>query len=205
MLAAGTTERAAPDPARALVTDAQARRLLRARDAFDLGPRVRGIALDLVDRAGGSEGVVIARGTRRRCAGSWPARATGAWSCSPTSRWTAAPAESAALALLDRDPRVIAAVAGHTHRNRIRRRGRLWLIRTASLADFPAQARAFRLVRTRDGGLALETWMVDHGDGPGGLARTARELAFLDAQGGRPGGYAGSRADRNARLAIRDR
>ena len=49
-------------------------------------------------------------------------------------------------------------------------------------------------------GYALETWMVDH-DGRG-LAAVARELAFLDAQGGRPQGFAGAREDRNARLFV---
>jgi hypothetical protein len=42
--------------------------------------------------------------------------------------------------------------------------------------------------------------MVDQ-DGRG-LAGVARELAFLDAQGGRPQGFAGTRADRNARLYV---
>jgi hypothetical protein len=42
--------------------------------------------------------------------------------------------------------------------------------------------------------------MLDH-DG-GGLAGAARELAFLDAQGGRPKGFAGTPADRNARLFV---
>ena len=71
---------------------------------------------------------------------------------------------------------------------------------TASLADFPQQARAFRLVQTAGGRLALETWMLDH-DGRG-LAGTARELAHLDAQGGRPQRFAGAREDRNARLYL---
>ena len=42
--------------------------------------------------------------------------------------------------------------------------------------------------------------MVDH-DGRG-LAGTARELAHLDAQGGRPQGFAGRPEDRNARLYV---
>ena len=42
--------------------------------------------------------------------------------------------------------------------------------------------------------------MVDH-DGAG-LAGAARELAFLDAQGGRPQGFAGGPEDRNARLYV---
>ena len=46
----------------------------------------------------------------------------------------------------------------------------------------------------------LDTWMVDH-DGRG-VAGPARELAYLDAQGGRPQGYAGRRDDRNARLYL---
>jgi hypothetical protein len=71
---------------------------------------------------------------------------------------------------------------------------------TSSLADWPMQGRMFRLRRTAGDALALETWMVDQ-DGRG-LAGTARELAFLDAQGGRPRGLAGARGDRNARLFV---
>jgi hypothetical protein len=46
--------------------------------------------------------------------------------------------------------------------------------------------------------VAIETWMVDH-DGRG-LAGVAREIAYIDAQGGRPKRFAGGRLDRNARL-----
>jgi hypothetical protein len=60
------------------------------------------------------------------------------------------------------------------------------------------QARMFRLRATAGGGRVLETWMVDQ-DGRG-LAGTARELAYLDAQGGRPRHLDGTVGDRNARL-----
>jgi hypothetical protein len=107
-----------------------------------------------------------------------------------------------ALALLDRDPQVVAAVNGDTHRNDIRPYGHFWLIGTSSLADYPQQARAFELDRTADGGYVLQTWMVDH-DPSDRDAETSRELAYLDFQGGRVQGFAGSRADRNARLYLR--
>ena len=42
--------------------------------------------------------------------------------------------------------------------------------------------------------------MVDH-DGAG-LAGVSRELAYLDAQGGRPQGFAGHVRDRNAVLRL---
>jgi predicted phosphodiesterase len=103
------------------------------------------------------------------------------------------PLDDATLAVLDAAPNVVAAISGHRHRHRIEPRAHYWLISTASLVDFPQQARMFR-VRER----AIETWLVDH-DGRG-LAGTARELAFLDAQGGRPQNHAGARRDRNVRL-----
>jgi len=104
-----------------------------------------------------------------------------------------------ALAILDRHPNVVAAISGNTHKNRVTRHGGTWLISTSSLADFPQQARMFRLRETSQG-VALETWMVDH-DGKG-LAGVSRELAYLDAQGGRPQHFAGKKEDRNVRLFI---
>jgi hypothetical protein len=105
----------------------------------------------------------------------------------------------ALLSLLDAHPRVIAALAGHTHRNLIEPRGHYWLINTASLIDYPQQARALRIVRTAGGGVAIQTWMVDH-TFPGDLGMISRQLAYLDAQGGRPKGFAGDRLDRNVTL-----
>ena len=166
----------------------------RLHYTFDVG-EVRGIVLDTASRSGGSRGVVTARQV------AW-LRAQLA-----TDRWNVVfahnPLESseggeAALAVLD-DARVAAVVSGNRHRNTIEPRDGYWLIGTSSLADFPQQARMFRLREARDGAV-LETWMVDH-DGRG-LAGAARELAYLDAQGGRPQGFAGRRTDRNARLFV---
>ncbi|HEX5620780.1 MAG TPA: metallophosphoesterase [Solirubrobacteraceae bacterium] len=160
--------------------------------AFDIGPSARGIVLDTVDRSGGSDGVLTA--------------AQLAWlrdELAAGDRWIVLFAHNAlpepALELLDRTPRVAAVVRGNSHRNAIAPRDGYWLISTSSLADFPQQARMFRL-REAPGGAVLETWMVDH-DGHG-LAGVARELAYLDAQGGRPQEFAGRPTDRNMRLFV---
>jgi 3',5'-cyclic AMP phosphodiesterase CpdA len=161
---------------------------------FDIGPAVRAIVLDTVNRAGTSHGVVTA--------------AQIAWLRAELARagdrWIVVFAHNAlpeaALALLDGTPRVVAVVRGNSHRNTIAPRDGYWLISTSSLADFPQQERMFRL-REAPGGAVLETWMIDH-DGRG-LAGVSRELAYLDAQGGRPQGFAGRPTDRNARLFVR--
>ena len=169
---------------------------------FDIGLRVRGIALDVLRRDS-------ARGQLRAGQLRWlreQLRAAGrryvvVFSHEPLRKVDGG---ASALGLLDEDPRVVAAVAGDTHRNEVepRRtaRGGYWLVTTSSLIDFPQQARAFRLVQTADGGAALETWLLDHGPGPRGLASVSRELAFLDSQGGRPARFSGNRLDRNVRL-----
>jgi hypothetical protein len=171
----------------------------------DAGPAVRVIVLDLVRRGGGSGGLVDA---------SQPGWLAGQLA-GAGNRWVIVvshqPIDGAAggdalLAVMDRAPRVVAALFGHTHRNRISPRlsaaGGYWEISTASLIDYPQQARALRLVATEGGGVAIHTWMLDH-VANGTLGATARELSYLDAQGGRPGGFAGGRADRNAILYRR--
>ena len=205
-----TRDRRVPaDPHRRHLTPAEtARRLGRSLRAgrldyaADIGRRVRALVLDTARRDGGSGGVVSARQV------AWLERELERRG----SRWVVvfshhpldtAAGGRAALRALDRAPRVAAAVSGHRHRNviaaRPTARGGYWLVGTASLADFPQQARAFRL-RETDRGAVLETWMVDHvGAGP---AADARALAFLDVQGGRPRNFSGSPEDRNAALAL---
>jgi 3',5'-cyclic AMP phosphodiesterase CpdA len=172
---------------------------------LDLGPQVRIIVLDIVRRAGGSGGLVDPSQE------AWLAAALAA----AGERWVIVvshqPLQSSAggdalLAVLDRSPRVIAALYGHIHRNQIIPRatpsGGYWLIGTASLIDYPQQARALRVMATADGGVALETWMLDHVF-PGRLGEISRQLAYIDAQGGRPEVFIGARRDRNARLYRR--
>jgi hypothetical protein len=171
--------------------------------SFDLGRHVRVIVLDLVRREGGSGGLVHA-GQPAWLAGQLRA-AAGRWVLVISHQPLAfSEGGGALLALLDRHPMVLAAINGHTHRNQIVARpsagGGYWIVSTASLIDYPQQARALRVVATASGRVALETWMLDHVPDDGGLGDISRELAYLDAQGGRSQGFAGSRLDRNVRL-----
>jgi hypothetical protein len=167
-----------------------------------LGSAAVAILLDTADRRGGAAGVlrpaqITWLAGRLRAAGD---RWVVIFSSTPL---TATRGAARALSLLDRNPRVVAAVAGDVHRNSIAARrtpaGGYWLVTTSSLADYPQEARAFRLVETAGGGVALETWMLD-GDPRSRLATISRRLAYVDYQGGRPRDLAGRPADRNARL-----
>jgi metallophosphoesterase (TIGR03767 family) len=207
----GRSVRVTPDPGRRELSAARVVASLRRASghggggplldyAFQLGPQVRGIVLDTIDRSGGSAGLV------RPVQLAWLQRALEAAGDQPVVVFSHTPLTSAAgggraLSLLDRDPHVVAAVSGDTHRNSIDSRSGYWLVSTSSLVDYPQQARAFELDRTADGRLVLQTWMVDH-DPSSRLAAISRQLAYLDFQGGRPQRFAGTRADRNARLYL---
>jgi 3',5'-cyclic AMP phosphodiesterase CpdA len=210
----GTTTPVAPDLGRRELTPDQAVAGLRAASgqggtgarmdyAFDAGRGVRVIVLDTVRRDVGSGGVLSAEqaqwlGAQLAAAGG---RRVIVVSHQPL---TGVEGGQAALALLDGDPHVVAALAGDSHRNRIVPRttssGGYWLVQTAALADYPQQGRVLRVRQTSGGGTVLETWMLDTAPDP--LADTARELAYLDAQGGRPQREAGTREDRNVRLYL---
>jgi 3',5'-cyclic AMP phosphodiesterase CpdA len=203
----GTPRRVAPDPRRRELTPEQAVEQLRRGTgprldyAFDAGPRVRGIVLDTVQRAKGAGGIVTPREVAflrdelRRAGDRWVLVFTH----QPLSGLEGG---APLRALIAQDPRVLAALAGDTHHNRIvaerTAAGGYWQITTSALADFPQQARMLRVRETPGGGAVLETWMVDTAPEP--LADTARALAYLDAQGGRPDHDAGRRIDRNVRL-----
>ena len=216
----GPIVRVPPDPARRELAFAEVVSRLRAAGGpatglragprldyvVDVGAHVRLVVLDIVRRDGGSGGAVDP---------SQPAwlehRLAGAgdrWVIVITHQPIASSAGGAGLlSVMDRAPRVIAALNGHIHRNEIRPRltaaGGYWLITTASLIDYPQQARALTVEATVDGGVAIRTWMLDHVDEPLGLGRISRQLAYLDAQGGRPQSFAGSRDDRNVILHRR--
>jgi len=201
---AGPKVRVPADPRRREMDPAEAIGILRPGAsasldyAVDIGHELRLIVLDLARRAGGSGGLV------RPDQPGWLASQLGVRDgrlAVVVSHQPLASSEGGdgLLAVLDSHPNVIAVLSGHTHRNLIEPRAHYWLISTASLIDYPQQARALRVIRTAGGGVAIQTWMLDHAF-PGDLGTISRELAYLDAQGGRPKGFAGGRLDRNVTL-----
>jgi hypothetical protein len=200
-----------PDPQRRMLTSDEVEQRLIAASAkgvaapgglmdyaVDVGPRLRAITLDTVRRDGTSQGRLTPAQidwlrAQLQAAGS---RYVIVLTHNPLDSFREG---AQALQQLDGDPRVVAAIAGNRHKNVITRHHRFWLIGTSSLADFPQQSRMFRL-REAPHGVVLETWMVDHDATP--LAGISEELSYLDAQGGRPQHFAGTRRDRNARLYV---
>lgn len=214
----GRTVTVPPDPARRELSVEEAIERLRAagparlfgsRDrldyVFDHGDRLRLIVLDLASRIGGSAGRIIdgqLEFVQRAIAGAgerWVVFVSH-----QTLRQTVGGDE--VQAVLDASPRVVLTLTGHTHQNLIRPRetaaGGYWTIETASLIDWPQQARALALHETEGGGVAIETWMLDHVS-DSWIGRVSRELSYLDASGGRRGHFAGTPRDRNVLLYRR--
>jgi 3',5'-cyclic AMP phosphodiesterase CpdA len=211
----GKWMRVTPDPRRRELAPAQVlARLRRASGVggqgrlldytFPLGHALVGIALDTVSRTGNAEGVIRSSQVRwlREQLQAAGRRSVMVFSHSAV---TSCIGGEAALALLDHDSHVVAAVSGGSHRSAIAPRrtpaGGYWLISTSSLIDYPQQVRAFRLLQTANGGRVLETWMLDP-DPRNRLASISLELSYLDFQGGRPQDFAGTAADRNASLYL---
>ncbi|MCX6397697.1 MAG: TIGR03767 family metallophosphoesterase [Propionibacteriales bacterium] len=113
-------------------------------------------------------------------------------------------------------PRVIAWVNGHTHRNEIiaHKRadgvGGFWEINTAAHIDYPQQARLIEIVDNADGTLSIFTTIIDHAGGAervgndtttSGLAALSRELSANDPQSDLAAA-SGTEADRNTELLV---
>jgi metallophosphoesterase (TIGR03767 family) len=114
------------------------------------------------------------------------------------------------------EPRLVAWVNGHTHRNEIKahRRadgsGGFWEINTAAHIDYPQQSRLIEVADNRDRTLSIFTTILDHA-GPAdyrgdlsstvSLAGLSRELSVNDPQANLDAG--GTATDRNTELLVR--
>lgn len=126
-------------------------------------------------------------------------------------------------------PNVIAWVAGHSHVNDVQpyvdesgKGNGFWMIRTASEADWPQQARLVQLFDNRDGTLSIFGTVIDHaspiaappdGSNAAGMSRAqlasiGRTLSYNDNQKGArecdPACGEGDADDRNVELLIDD-
>lgn len=115
--------------------------------------------------------------------------------------------------LLQQFPLVIAWISGHLHRHRIVPRissnGGYWEITTASITDWPSQARLIEVLDNADGTLSIVTTCIDHDApvAPRGLEHLAswhRELALNDPESVQGKRAVGEAHDRNAVLHVRD-
>jgi hypothetical protein len=210
----GDAIRVAPDPARTQLGAAGVLARLRPGAtgrldyAVEIGAALRVIVLDLVRRDAGSGGLVTAA-TLAALQRELAAAGNRYIMVAVHQPLEQTAGGDAVFDVLDADPRIVAVLSGHTHRNAIAPRraaaGGYWLITTASIVDWPQQWRTLRLVETAGGGVAIETWMVDHDGRPNdesSLAGIGRDLAFLDPQGGRPVGASGPPSARNVRLHL---
>ncbi|SED69039.1 hypothetical protein [Jiangella alba] len=114
-------------------------------------------------------------------------------------------------------PNVVLWLNGHHHANRVvahrrPRGGGLYEVTTASMVDWPTQARVIELVRQPGGILRITSTIVDHDAplDPGPQPRTPGELASLHRQvaandvwrGGARQGLTGTPPDRNVHMLV---
>jgi len=122
----------------------------------------------------------------------------------------------ALTAVLHRYPNVVAWLSGHVHRHQVRAHpgptGGFWEIVTASVMEWPSQARSLDLVDNADGTLSIVSTLLDH-DAPVRPAGTAtvlelaawhRELAVNDPTSVAGSGAVGTPLDRNVELLVPD-
>jgi hypothetical protein len=112
------------------------------------------------------------------------------------------------LAALKGSANLVLWLNGHIHMNQVQPRGTFWEVTTASLVDWPCQARLVELIEAGGGRLAIACTMVDHGSplDPEDAADSAQMAALhRELAGNVPGqGYGsrrgGTELDRNVIL-----
>jgi len=119
--------------------------------------------------------------------------------------------------LLHRFPNVIAMVNGHIHRHRVVAHKPLtyntngfWEITTASIVDWPSQARVIEVVLYESGHIGIISTIIDHAapaspsdaEGLFKLASYHRVVSANDPQGGYFNNGRGSAMDRNVELIL---
>ena len=108
--------------------------------------------------------------------------------------------------VVHRHPCVVAWLVGHRHINRIEPRpgqaGGYWEITTSSTIDWPSQTRSIEVLRHSDGSIELACALVDHRDGPDGLATLHRDLARRFRSPGVAARMAGRDLDGDVRLVL---
>ena len=109
----------------------------------------------------------------------------------------------AVTAVLHRHPCLVAWLVGHRHLHRITphpgKHGGFWEIGTASLIDWPSQARAVECLQHANGQIEIVCTLLDHHASPGTLAHHHLALARLFA-GEHADAMQGTPADGNVRL-----
>ncbi len=112
---------------------------------------------------------------------------------------------AALTAVLHRHRCVVAWLVGHRHLHRITPHpgasGGFWEITTASMIDWPSQARAVELMRHDDGQLEIVCTLMDHDAAQGSLADLHHSLARLGA-GDLTLNMQGRPEDGNVRLGL---